>query len=135
MPVDSAALLKGLKPLLKALEKDLLARAQDPGVDAALKLAWKRERDASRTGDALPVWRRRRVTQVAVAWMAVSPQLVAGYATLYGIYYAAYAWILFFARISWPQAVVAAALAVASLFAASNTWLGRADRPRRGSPS
>jgi len=69
MPVDSAALLKGLKPLLKALEKDLLARAQDPGVDAALKIAWKRERDASRTGDAFAVWRRRRVTQVAVAWI------------------------------------------------------------------
>ncbi len=69
MPVDSAALLKGLKPLLKALEKDLLARAQDTGVDVALKVAWKRERDASRTGDAFPVWRRRRVTQVAVAWI------------------------------------------------------------------
>ncbi len=31
MPVDSTALLKGLKPVVKALDADLLARARDPG--------------------------------------------------------------------------------------------------------
>ena len=61
---------------------------------------------------------------VAVAWMAVSPQLLAGYAALYGVYYICYAWILLFAGISWRQAVVAAVIAVAALFAASNAWSG-----------
>ena len=64
---------------------------------------------------------------VAVAWMAVSARLVAGYAGLYGVYYLSYAWILLFARISWQQAVVAAAIATASLFAAGKAWSGRAD--------
>ncbi len=62
---------------------------------------------------------------VAVAWMAVSPHLTTAYAALYGAYNAAYAWILFFAGISWPRAGVTAILAVAALFAASNAWTGR----------
>lgn len=62
------------------------------------------------------------VVTVAVAWMAVSNQLLAGYAALNGIYFAAYAWILLFAGISWSQAAVSAVIAVASLFAASNAW-------------
>jgi len=62
---------------------------------------------------------------VAVAWMAVSPHLTASYAALYGVYNVAYAWILFFAGISWPRAGVTAILAVAALFAASNAWTGR----------
>ena len=53
---------------------------------------------------------------VAVAWMAVSPRLTAAYAALYGVYNAAYAWILFFAGISWTQAGLTALLAVAALF-------------------
>ncbi|MCH7823676.1 MAG: hypothetical protein IH849_02650 [Acidobacteria bacterium] len=65
------------------------------------------------------------VVTVAVAWMAVSRQLVAGYAALYGVYFATNALILFFARISWIQASIAAGLAVASLFAASNAWAAR----------
>ena len=65
------------------------------------------------------------VVTVAVAWMAVSRHLVAGYAVLFGVYFAGYAWILFFARISWMQAAVAGGLAVASLFAASNAWAAR----------
>lgn len=65
------------------------------------------------------------VVTVAVAWMAVSRQLVAGYAALYGVYFATNALILFFARISWMRAAIAAGLAVASLFAASNAWAGR----------
>lgn len=62
---------------------------------------------------------------VCVAWMAVSPQLVTGYATLYGIYAAAYAWVLLFARISFRQAGVMAMLAIAALFAAINAWTER----------
>lgn len=65
------------------------------------------------------------VVTVAVAWMAVSRHLVAGYAALFGVYFAGYAWILFFARISRMQAAVAGGLAVASLFAASNAWAAR----------
>ena len=41
---------------------------------------------------------------IAVAWMAVSPRLTAAYGALYGIYNAAYAWILFFSGISWTRA-------------------------------
>ena len=62
---------------------------------------------------------------VAVAWMAVSPHLTTAYAALYGVYNAAYAWILLFAGISWPRAGVSAILAVAALFAASNAWTSR----------
>ena len=69
------------------------------------------------------------VVTVAVAWMAVSPQLVAGYAALYGVYFAGYAWILLFAGISWVQAIIAGGLAIASLFAASNAWATRHAKP------
>ena len=69
MPVDPTALLKGLKPILKALDADLLNRAKDPGVDLGLKAAWQREKDANRTGAAFTVWRRRRTPQVAIAWV------------------------------------------------------------------
>jgi hypothetical protein len=62
---------------------------------------------------------------VAVAWMAVSPHLTTAYAALYGVYNAAYAWILFFAGISWMRAGVTAILAVAALFAATNAWTSR----------
>ena len=69
MPVDSAALLKGLKPILKALDADLLKRAKDPGVEAAMRVSWKQEREASRTGDAFGTWQRRRCHQVSIAWI------------------------------------------------------------------
>jgi hypothetical protein len=62
---------------------------------------------------------------VCVAWMAVSPELVTGYAVLYGIYAAAYAWVLLFARISFGQAAMMAVLATAALFAAVNAWSER----------
>ena len=69
MPVDPAALLKGLKPVLKALDADLLKRAQDPGVDRGLRVAWEREKAARRTGDPFATWRRRRCAQVSIAWV------------------------------------------------------------------
>lgn len=64
---------------------------------------------------------------LAVAWMAVSPQLTAAYGALYGIYSAAYAWVLFFSGISFTQSIVTATLAIAALFAASNAWTGRSS--------
>ncbi len=69
------------------------------------------------------------VVTVAVAWMAVSETLVAGYAALNGLYFAAYAWILFFAGISWSRAAICALIAVATLFAATNAWAGRKKLP------
>jgi hypothetical protein len=68
---------------------------------------------------------------ICVAWMAVSPQLVTGYAALYGVYAAAYAWVLLFARISFLQAGLMAMLAAAALFAAVNAWTERhrEDKP------
>jgi hypothetical protein len=62
---------------------------------------------------------------LAVAWMAVSAQLTAAYGALYGVYNAAYAWILLFSGISWTRATMTAVLAVAALFAASNAWATR----------
>ena len=69
MPVDPTALLKGLKPVVKALDADLLARARDPGVEEGLKLAWEREKGARRTGAPFATWRRQRRTQVSIAWV------------------------------------------------------------------
>lgn len=69
---------------------------------------------------------------LAVSWMAVSPQLTAAYGALYGIYNAAYAWVLFFAGISWTRAGLTAVLAVAALFAASNAWAERKRGPHQG---
>lgn len=69
---------------------------------------------------------------LAVSWMAVSPQLTAAYGALYGIYNAAYSWVLFFSGISWTRAGLTAVLAVAALFAASNAWTDRNHRRRPG---
>lgn len=69
MPIDSTALLKGLKPVLKALDADLLSRAKDPGVEAGLKAAWERERAAGRTAANFKLWCRRRTAQVSIAWV------------------------------------------------------------------
>ena len=69
MPVDPTALLKGLKPLLKALDADLLARAKDPGVAAGLRASWEKQKADGRTGANLKLWTRRRSTQVGIAWV------------------------------------------------------------------
>ncbi len=71
---------------------------------------------------------------VAVAWMAVSPHLTTAYAALYGVYNAAFAWILFFAGISWPRAGLTAILAVAGLFAASNAWTSQRQNKKAPRP-
>jgi hypothetical protein len=60
---------KLLQPALKALEKDLLARARTERVEAGLKKAWEEEQKAGQTGLGFDPWRRERVTQLAVAWV------------------------------------------------------------------
>jgi hypothetical protein len=60
---------KLLQPALKALEKDLLARAKTERVEAGLKKAWEEEQKAGQTGLGFDPWRRERVTQLAVAWV------------------------------------------------------------------
>ncbi|MBK7832471.1 MAG: hypothetical protein IPJ56_09035 [Gemmatimonadetes bacterium] len=64
-----ANLPKLLQPALKALEKDLLARAKTERVEAGLKRAWEDEQKAGQTGFGFDAWRRERVTQLAVAWI------------------------------------------------------------------
>jgi hypothetical protein len=64
-----ANLPKLLQPALKALEKDLLARAKIERVEAGLKAAWEDEQKAGQTGLGFEPWRRERVTQLAVAWI------------------------------------------------------------------
>ncbi len=64
-----ANLPKLLQPALKALEKDLLARAKTERVEAGLKAAWEDEQKAGQTGLGFDPWRRERVTQLAVAWI------------------------------------------------------------------
>ncbi|MGK4007053.1 BREX-2 system adenine-specific DNA-methyltransferase PglX [Sorangium sp. So ce1036] len=60
---------KLLQPALKALEKDLLARAKTERVEAGLKKTWEDEQKAGQTGLGFDPWRRERVTQLAVAWI------------------------------------------------------------------
>jgi hypothetical protein len=64
-----ATLPKRLQPALKALEKDLLARAKTERVEAGLKKTWEDEQKAGETGLGFDPWRRERVTQLAVAWI------------------------------------------------------------------
>jgi hypothetical protein len=64
-----ANLPKLLQPALKALEKDLLARAKSGRVEAGLRTAWEDEQKAGQTGFGFEPWRRERVTQLAVAWI------------------------------------------------------------------
>ncbi|CAM3394680.1 BREX-2 system adenine-specific DNA-methyltransferase PglX [Corallococcus sp. ZKHCc1 1396] len=64
-----ANLPKLLQPALKALEKDLLARAKTERVEAGLKAAWGDEQKAGQTGLGFEPWRRERVTQLAVSWI------------------------------------------------------------------
>ncbi len=58
---------KLLQPALKALEKDLLARAKTERVEVGLRAAWTEEQKTGQTGLGFEPWRRERVTQLAVA--------------------------------------------------------------------
>ncbi|MDC0708755.1 BREX-2 system adenine-specific DNA-methyltransferase PglX [Stigmatella sp. ncwal1] len=64
-----ANLPKLLQPALKAIEKDLFARAKTDSVEAGLKKAWEDEQKSGQTGLGFDPWRRERVTQLAVAWI------------------------------------------------------------------
>jgi hypothetical protein len=64
-----ANLPKLLQPALKALERDLFARAKTQRVEVGLKTAWEDEQKAGQTGLGFDPWRRERVTQLAVAWI------------------------------------------------------------------
>jgi hypothetical protein len=67
--MSNVNLPKLLQPALKALEKDLLARAKTERVEAGLKRAWEGEQKAGQTGVGFDPWRRERITQLAVAWI------------------------------------------------------------------
>ena len=65
----TADLPKRLQPILKALDKDLLARARAPGVAAGLRAAWEADKAAGQTGLGFDPWRRERVSQLSAAWV------------------------------------------------------------------
>ena len=61
---------------------------------------------------------------MTVAWLALSRQLLSGYATLYGVYYAGQAWVLLLSGIpNWLRAGGAIILAAAALVGAYMAWM------------
>ncbi len=68
--LDSALFLKAAQPVLKQLDKDLLARAKgSPAVTDALKRRHQHDRDQKRTADSFAQWLDHFVGQVAAAWL------------------------------------------------------------------
>ena len=68
--LDGGTFLSAAQPVLKALDKDLLARAKaSPAVTSALKARHKAEKDANRTADSFAQWQERFVGQVGAAWL------------------------------------------------------------------
>jgi hypothetical protein len=55
--------------LEKELVPDLVERAGMPGVEAALRARWEREKAARRTADAFEIWVKHTVEQVGAAWI------------------------------------------------------------------
>jgi hypothetical protein len=69
-PLDPAALLAVLKPLLVRLTDDLLARAKaSPAVSRAMAERHERERAEERTAESLAEWTHALATQVGAAWI------------------------------------------------------------------
>ncbi|MBO6936774.1 MAG: BREX-2 system adenine-specific DNA-methyltransferase PglX [Deltaproteobacteria bacterium] len=69
-PIDGATFLAAAQPVLKQLDKDLLARAKaSPAVDAALKARHTQEKEEKRTAAGFKQWRERFVGQVGAAWL------------------------------------------------------------------
>ncbi|MCB9631947.1 MAG: BREX-2 system adenine-specific DNA-methyltransferase PglX [Sandaracinus sp.] len=69
-PIDAARFLAAAKPVLKALEADLLARARESAaVTEALKVRHAEQKKAERTAEAFAPWQRQLVEQVAAAWL------------------------------------------------------------------
>ena len=68
-PLSGGQLLKAAKPSLKQLSDDLLERADaSRAITQALKARHAQEKQAERTADAYPEWRRQFTVQVAAAW-------------------------------------------------------------------
>ncbi len=64
------ALLTDLKPQVRALEADLLARSQqETTFRASLREGWEQARKAERTAATYETWLDGEVTQAAVAWV------------------------------------------------------------------
>lgn len=63
---------------------------------------------------------------MTVAWMALSRQLLSGYAVLYGVYYAGQAWVLLWSGVpNWLRAGGALVMAAAALVGAYMAWIDR----------
>lgn len=68
--IDRRALLRGLKILLRRLEKDLRGRVDaTPHLRQGLDEEYRDARQQGRTGEELEAWRAERITQVAVNWL------------------------------------------------------------------
>lgn len=69
-PLDGRVFLDAAKPVLKALDDDLLARAKaSPAMTAALKARHAAEKKAERTADGFAQWQTHFVGQVGAAWL------------------------------------------------------------------
>ncbi len=63
---------------------------------------------------------------MTVAWMALSRQLLSGYAVLYGVYYAGQTWVLLWSGgPNWLRAGGALIMAAAALVGAYMAWVDR----------
>ncbi|MGH8569664.1 MAG: BREX-2 system adenine-specific DNA-methyltransferase PglX, partial [Gammaproteobacteria bacterium] len=68
--IDSKALLKDLRRLLRVLEDDLRIRiGEQAEINAGLQTEWQAARDAGRTAAAYAAWLDEEVTQAAAHWI------------------------------------------------------------------
>ncbi len=71
--VDRKALLADLQKVVRSLEKDLRARAEEVReVDKDLRADYEAARTAKRTAESFEEWRDEEITQAAVAWVLLS---------------------------------------------------------------
>ncbi len=68
MAFDEAAFKKELRTLHRALAADLVARADRPEVEPALRAAHRVSAETHRTGEDYALWRRHFAEQAASAW-------------------------------------------------------------------
>ena len=65
---------------------------------------------------------------MTVAWLALSRQLLAGYALLYGVYCGGQTWVLLWSGVpNWLRAGGALLMAAAALVGAYMAWIDRSD--------
>jgi hypothetical protein len=67
-PLDGGKLLEAARPVLGLLREDLGKRAEDAGVERALRARYEAEKAAKRTGDSFGEWREGLLAQVAASW-------------------------------------------------------------------